>query len=547
MGQSDATIHAGEATAARAYDVIVVGAGFSGLYLIYRLRKLGLSVRVLEAADDIGGTWWWNRYPGARCDVESMQYSYSFSEELQQEWNWTERFSAQPEILKYINFVADKFDLRKDVQLKTRVAAAAFDETSTRWTVTTEAGESFVAPYCIMATGCLSAARLPDIPGIESFGGATYHTGEWPNEPVDLAGKRVAMIGTGSSAIQAIPEIAKQCGALTVFQRTPNFSVPARNHPLGEETIRRWKQDYPALRKRARESTPSGTIYDFATQSALAISDEEREREYSARWSKGGANFMHAYNDIALNLKANETAAEFVRRQIRAIVKDPAVAETLTPRNHPIGTKRICVDTGYFETFNRPNVTLVDLRKTPIETIVPEGVKTTGKTHAFDAIVYATGFDALTGALSKMDIRGRGGRKLSDKWHAGPRHYLGLMSAGFPNLFTVTGPGSPSVLSNVIVSIEQHVEFIVECLAYLGKNGFSRIEAGLEAEDAWVEHVNEAANRTLFPTAASWYMGANIPGKPRVFMPYVGGVHTYRAKCNEIVAKGYEGFILAKA
>lgn len=532
--------------APKSHDVIVVGAGFSGLYLIYRLRKLGLSVRVLETAGDIGGTWWWNRYPGARCDVESMQYSYSFSDELQQEWNWTERFSAQPEILKYIHFVADKFDLRKDVQLNTRVAAATFDENTARWTVKTEAGETFIAPWCIMATGCLSAARLPDIPGVEAFKGATYHTGEWPHEPVDFTGKRVAVIGTGSSAIQAIPEIAKQCASLTVFQRTPNFSVPACNQPLSEETVRSWKENYPALRKRARETTPSGTIYEFATQSALAVSEEEREREFKRRWAMGGANFMHAYNDFALNRQANETAADFVRRQIRAIVKDPAVAETLTPKDHPIGTKRICVDTNYFDTFNRPNVKLVDLRKTPIQTIVAEGVKTSDQTYAFDAIVYATGFDALTGALSKIDIRGKGGQKLTDKWHAGPRHYLGLMSAGFPNLFTVTGPGSPSVLSNVIVSIEQHVEFITDCIAHLEKNGITRIEAELEAEDAWVEHVNEVANRTLYPSAASWYMGANVPGKPRVFMPYIGGVQNYRAKCNEIAAKGYEGFALSK-
>jgi cyclohexanone monooxygenase len=531
-------------TTAKRQEVIVVGAGFAGLYLIYRLRKLGFSVRVLEAAGDIGGTWWWNRYPGARCDVESMQYSYSFSEDVQQEWTWTERFSSQPEILKYINFVADKFDLRKDVQLNTRVASAFYDDANAIWTLTTEAGEIFVTHFCIMATGCLSAARLPEIPGIETFKGATYHTGQWPHEPVDFAGKRVAVIGTGSSAIQAIPEIAKQCRSLTVFQRTPNFSVPARNHPLREETVRNWKENYPALRKRARETTPSGTIYDFATQSALAVSDTVREHEYSSRWAKGGANFMHSFNDLTLNINANETAAEFVRRQIRTIVKDPAVAEALIPKDHPIGTKRICVDTDYFETYNRSNVALVDLRKTPIESIVAEGVKTSERTYPFDDIVYATGFDALTGALSGIDIRGRDGQKLKDKWQAGPRHYLGLMSAGFPNLFTITGPGSPSVLSNVIVSIEQHVEFISDCLAHLRETGVSRIEPRLDAEDAWVDHVNEVANGTLYPTAASWYMGANISGKPRVFMPYIGGVHNYRAKCDDIAAKGYEGFDL---
>ena len=416
-------------------DVIVVGAGFAGLYLAFRLRHLGFSFKVLEAASDIGGTWWWNRYPGARCDVESMQYSYSFSDELQQEWNWTERFSAQPEILQYINFVADKFDLRQHVQLNTRVTSAVFDDEASHWAVTTESGEIFYPRFCIMATGCLSAARRPDIPGMDSFNGETFHTGEWPHEPADFSGKRVGVIGTGSSAIQVIPEIARQCAELYVFQRTPNFSVPARNHPLDEQTIRSWKGDYPALRKRARETTPSGTIYDFAKQSALSVSAEEREREYQARWTKGGANFMHSYNDLALNEEANATAADFVRRQIRAIVKNPQVAEALTPVDHPIGTKRICVDTHYFETFNRPNVTLVNLRKTPIEAVTAAGVRTSEKEYKLDAIIYATGFDALTGALARIDIRGSSGRRLTEKWQHGPRHYLGLMSAGFPNLF----------------------------------------------------------------------------------------------------------------
>jgi cyclohexanone monooxygenase len=524
----------------------VVGAGFAGLYMLHRLRELGLSVRVLEAGDDIGGTWYWNRYPGARCDVESMQYSYSFSEDIQQEWEWTERFATQPEILSYINYVADKLDLRGGIQLNTRVASATFDDDTSRWTVRTEAGEVFSAAFCIMATGCLSAAKLPEVPGISSFQGKTYHTGNWPHEPVDLSGLRVGVIGTGSSAIQAIPELAKMAGNLFVFQRTPNFSVPARNAPLARDYVQSWKSRYQELRKKAREETPTGTIYDFAKKSALEATEEERLTEFEARWIKGGANFMHAYNDLLLNKDANATAAEFVREQIRRTVKNPEIADALMPRDYYIGTKRICVDTDYYETFNRENVTLVNLREAPIEEIVPNGIRTSAGLYELDVLVFATGFDAITGALQKIDIRGVGGRTLAEKWSHGARHYLGLMSAGFPNLFTITGPGSPSVLSNVIVSIEQHVDWIANCLDYMMKRGLGRIEPEQEAEDAWVKHVNDVASSTLYPTANSWYIGANVPGKPRVFLPYIG-VHNYRRKCTDVAAKGYDGFVLASA
>jgi len=526
------------------YDVVVVGAGFAGLYMLYRLRAMGMTARCFEAGGDVGGTWYWNRYPGARCDVESMQYSYSFSEELQQSWCWSERFAPQPEILRYAGHVADRFDLRRDIRFDTRVTAAAYDAAAQRWTVRTDRGDAVSARFCVMATGCLSAGRLPEIEGIDAFQRATYHTGEWPHEGVDFSGRRVGVIGTGSSAIQAIPEIAAQAATLVVFQRTPNYSIPARNTPMTPDYEASWKKSYDELREKARY-TRSGTIYAFSQHSAMAVSAEERAREYAARWEKGGANFMHSFNDLAVNEQSNETAAEFVRDRIRDIVRDPATAEKLVPRDYPIGTKRICIDSGYFETFNRPNVTLVDLRSTPIEAIVPDGVRTSAGHYALDCLVFATGFDAMTGALSRIAITGADGAGLADKWAAGPRTLLGLMTAGFPNLFMVTGPGSPSVLSNMIVSIEQHVDWIAACIGQMRARGLSVIEAERDAEDRWVEHVNDVANTTLYPRAASWYMGANVQGKPRVFMPYIGGVDAYRRRCTEIAQAGYPGFRLS--
>ena len=526
-------------------DAVVVGAGFAGLYMLHRLRGLDLSVRVFEAGEGVGGTWYWNRYPGARCDVESMQYSYSFSEELQREWRWSERFSGQPEILRYANHVADRFDLRRDIRFETRVTAVTWDETAELWTVETDRGDRIAARFCVMATGCLSAARMPDIPGLASFGGDTYHTGHWPHEGVDFTGRRVAVIGTGSSAIQAIPVIAEQAAHVTVFQRTPNFSIPSRNKSMDDEYEALWKSDYTARRLKAR-TMRNGILYDLNPKGAMDVPEEERRREYESRWLAGGTAFMAAFSNLATCADSNQTAAEFVRAQIRSIVRDPAVAEALLPRDYPIGTKRICVDSDYFETFNRDNVTLVDVRKTPIEAVTPTGVRTSdGSDHGADSIVLATGFDAMTGALLKAGIRGRSGLALADKWEAGPRTYLGLMTAGFPNLFLITGPGSPSVLSNMMVSIEQHVDWVTDCVAHMRARGVQTIEATEEAEDAWVAHANEVAFRTLYPQANSWYMGANIPGKPRVFMPYIGGVGVYREKCDEIAAKEYEGFRLS--
>jgi cyclohexanone monooxygenase len=525
-------------------DVAIVGAGFGGMYMLHRLRGLGLSAIVFDVASGVGGTWYWNRYPGARCDVESMQYSYSFSEELQQEWQWSEVFAGQPEILRYANHVADRLDLRRDMRFETRVTSAVFDEAAHRWTVATDRGDVVSARYCVMATGCLSAARLPDFPGMDSFKGKTYHTGHWPHEGVDLSGLRVGVVGTGSSAIQAIPVIATQAAHVTVFQRTPNFSIPSRNRPMPAEYARSWKGVYPAKRAEAR-MTRNGVLANPNDQSAIATQEAERLAVYEKRWESGGTTFMAAFNDLIFSKASNDTAAEFVRSKIRAMVKDPVKAELLAPVNHPIGTKRICVDTNYYLTYNRPNVDLVDVREAPIEAVTPDGLRVGGKDYAFDAIVFATGFDAMTGALTRMGIVGRGGERLADKWEAGPRTYLGLMTAGFPNLFMITGPGSPSVLSNMMVSIEQHVDWVADCLGHLAGRQLDCIEASLPAENDWVQHVNEVADTTLYPSAASWYMGANIPGKPRVFMPYIGGVGTYRQKCDAIAANGYEGFVLA--
>ena len=525
------------------FDAVIVGAGLAGLYMLHRLRGLGFSARVYEAGGGVGGTWYWNRYPGARCDVESMDYSYSFSEELQQEWRWTERYASQPEILRYVEHVADRFDLRRDVRLATRVIAARYDEAANRWTIETDRGDRVSARFCIMATGCLSTAQTPAFKGLDTFAGRWYHTGHWPHEGVDFTGQRVGVIGTGSSAIQSIPLIAAQAASVVVFQRTPNFSVPARNAPLDPDYERSVKSRYPEFRRQARESRV-GFVVATNDKSATAATAEERRREYESRWERGGLGFSAAFVDLLTNKEANDTAAEFFRAKIRTIVKDAAVAEALVPKDYPIGTKRMCVDTDYYATFNRGNVTLVDIRRSPIQTITPHGLRTTDAEYALDSIVFAIGFDAMTGALLAIDIRGRGGCTLQQNWIGGPRAYLGLAMAGFPNLFAITGPGSPSVLSNMIVSIEQHVDWIADCLAHLRAHDLAAIEATAEAEDAWVAHVNEVGNATLYPLANSWYMGANIPGKPRIFMPYVGGVGTYRKKCDEVAANGYEGFRL---
>jgi cyclohexanone monooxygenase len=528
------------------YDAIIVGAGFSGLYMLHRLRGLGFSARVYERGSGVGGTWYWNRYPGARCDVESVQYSYSFSDALQQDWQWTERYAGQPEILRYANHVADRFDLRRDIAFNTSVLAADFDKADNRWRVILDNGSQVSAQHLVMAVGCLSNARLPDFPGLASFRGKVFHTGEWPHEGVDFSGLRVGVVGTGSSAIQSIPVIAEQAKHVTVFQRTPNYSIPARNSPLSDDEKRAWADNYRELRRRAREEMRNGIVSEIPQKGALEDDEDAREATYEFRWERGGLTFMTAYNNLALDKVANDTAADFVRKKIAATVKNAAVAKLLQPTSYPIGTKRICIDTDYFETFNRDNVTLVDIRNAPITEIRPNGIVSGGKEYEADAIVFATGFDAMTGSFARIDIRGRDGLTLKEKWEAGPKTYLGLMVAGFPNMYLITGPGSPSVLSNMMVSIEQHVDWVADCVAYLHERDVACMEATQDAEDRWVAHVNEVAHKTLYPQANSWYMGANIPGKPRVFLPYIGGIPAYRAICNEVAANGYRGFALTR-
>ena len=528
-------------------DVIVVGGGLGGLYTLYRMRGLGLKARAFEAGNGLGGTWFWNRYPGCRCDIESLEYSYSFSPELEQDWHWPDRYGTQPQILEYIEHVADRFDLRKDVTLNTRVLTARYDSEDNLWTITTDKGDSIRASYIVMATGNLSTPRVPDFPGLSSFRGDWYHTGMWPHEGVDFTGQRVAVIGTGSSGVQSIPFIAEQAKHLHVFQRTANFVLPAQNAPMDPERERTHKANYRESRK-AAYSTPFGMAgHPPPTQTALEATPEEREAAYASKWEAGGSiSFLYTYTDLLLDEKANETAAEFVRARIRERVKDPRTAELLCPSDHPIGTKRLILDTNYYEVFNRDNVTLIDARRTPIESITPDGLRTSEASYEFDAIVFATGFDAMTGALREIDIQADIGANIQTKWADGPHTYLGIMMAGFPNLFMVTGPQSPGVKSQMILSIEQHVNFISGCLEYMRSAAYSRIEADQDAEDRWVKYNDEVAHSTLYPRANSWYMGANIPGKPRIFMPYVGGVHTYNTLCNEIVAKGYEGFTFSR-
>ncbi|GEP57520.1 cyclohexanone monooxygenase [Reyranella soli] len=529
-------------------DVAIVGGGLAGLYSIHRLRGMGLKVRAYEAGSGVGGTWFWNRYPGARCDVESLEYSYSFSNELQQEWKWPERYGTQPEILKYINHVADRFDLRRDVQLNTRIVSAHFDSKAGEWILKTDGGEEIRARYCVMAAGNLSTPRVPDFKGLQSFKGKWYHSGLWPHEGVDFTGLRVGVIGTGSSGVQMIPIIAQQAKHLTVFQRTANFSLPARNGPMEPERERSHKAEYPARRAAAADTPFAIAGHAKPTKSALDVSDDERNQSYEAKWQEGGSiSYLYAYTDLLVNKQSNDTASEFVRNKIRSMVKDKRTGELLAPKDHPIGTKRLCLDTNYYETYNRPNVGLVDVRSDPIAQITEAGLRTEGgQTFELDAIVFATGFDAMTGALREIDVRTSDGAILRDHWEGGPLTYLGLMMSGFPNMFVVTGPGSPGVKTQMIASIEQHVDWIADCIGHMRKEGFSRIEPSPQAEMDWVHHVNKVADSTLYPLANSWYMGANIPGKPRVFMPYVGGFDRYKRHCDAVAAKGYEGFELSR-
>ncbi|MFT7648226.1 MAG: cation diffusion facilitator CzcD-associated flavoprotein CzcO/acetyl esterase/lipase [Candidatus Poriferisodalaceae bacterium] len=526
------------------YDVVVVGAGMAGLYSLHKLRELGFSAVALETGDDVGGTWYWNRYPGARCDIPTTDYTYSFDPDLEDEWEWSEKYAAQPEILRYLQHVADKHDLRRDIRFSTRVENAAWDDDTSRWVVRTQDGDVVTGRHYVMATGCLSAPKSPDVDGLERFGGDVYFTSSWPHEGVDFSGKRVGVIGTGSSGIQSIPIIAEQADALTVFQRTANFSVPAGNGPIPAEMTAAVAADRAKYREAAKRSQ-IGVPLPVPTEGATQVSEDERNRRFQEGWD-GGTLFgpFTAFNDIIVNPVSNDYASEFVREKIRAKVNDPEVAETLCPYDFPLATKRMCLDTGYYETFNQPHVTLVDLRKDPIATITETGIDTATSSHTFDAIVFATGFDAMTGAIVNVDITGREGQKLKDNWQDGPETYLGVTTVGFPNLYMVTGPQSPSVLSNMSVSIEQHVEWICDTINHLRESGYNTIEPTATAQAGWVQHNTDWGNITLFPQAKSWYMGSNVPGKPRIFLPYVGGVDTYRQVCDEVVDRDYLGFAL---
>ncbi|WP_280461083.1 flavin-containing monooxygenase [Nocardia carnea] len=525
------------------FDAVVVGAGISGLYAVYKFRRRGMRVHGFESAAGVGGTWYHNRYPGARCDVESIDYSYSFDEELQQEWTWTERFATQEEILRYLDHVADRHDLRSAYDFLTRVTSAVYDEAAGRWTVTTDTGKTVTARFCILATGVLSATNKPDIPGRDSFAGESYHTGEWPHEPVDFTGKRVGVIGTGSSGIQSIPIIAEEADQVVVFQRSPNYSIPAGNRRLTEDVLAEVKANY-AERRRLSRSSSGGTPNSPHPKGALEVGEAERTRIYDEWWQRGGYLFTKAFPDQMVSKAANDTAREYVEAKIRDMVEDPEIADQLIPTDHPIGTKRIVTDTGYFQTYNRDNVTLVNLRRTPITEITESGVRTGENSYDLDILIFATGFDAMTGSLSRIDIRGRDGRELTAEWSAGPRTYLGLAVDGFPNMFIISGPGSPSVLANMVLMAEQHVDWIAECLDHLDAHEIATIEATREAADDWVAECNAKAAGTLFPTANSWYLGSNIPGKPRVFMPYIGGFGNYNTLCADVAAAGYKGFAL---
>jgi cyclohexanone monooxygenase len=526
-------------------DAIIIGAGFAGMYALHELRRRGFDARAFEKAADVGGVWNWNRYPVARCDVESMQYSYSFSEELQQEWKWSERYSAQPEILKYAKHVADRFDLRRDIRFNTAVVRAAYDEKQGVWEVETDKGERLVARFLIAASGCLSVPKAPEIEGLQDFAGKVYYTSTWPQEGVDFSGQRVGLIGTGSSGVQTISVLADQARQLTVFQRTANYCVPARNGPLTPDTEARWKADYKQLREQIRQSRRGWiTLDDEGGGKGAVVSEDERQKRFNERWEAGGFAFLTAFDDVLVDPSVNKSASEFVASKIRGVVKDETTARFLTPSDHPLGTKRMVVETGYYEVYNRVNVKLVNLKTEEIVKITGNGIATSKGSYEFDSLVFSTGFDAMTGALLKMEIFGKDGLSLREKWSSGPTNYLGLMVSGFPNLFMITGPGSPSVLSNMLTAIEQHVEWISRCISHLCEAGISSIEASPRAEDDWVRHVNEVADSMLYRYSNSWYMGSNVKGKPTVFMPYAGGADVYRRKCEAVEAAGYKGFEL---
>ncbi len=527
------------------FDAVIIGAGIAGLYLLHRLRNLGCSVCILEAGSDVGGTWYWNRYPGARFDSESYSYGYAFSQELLDEWNWSEHFSGQPETLRYLQHVAEKFDLRRDIAFNTRVSSAHYDDLRRDWVVKDEHGGARRARFMITAIGGLSDPYIPDITGYASFSGMSWHTARWPHEPVDLSEKRVAVIGAGATAVQLITEISKNIGHLTVFQRTANYCKPLRNGPIDAETQARIHAAYPDIFKKCRESF-GAFMHEFDPRSAFDVDDEERQAIYEKLWSEPGFAFWFSnFNDIMRDRAANETVAEFVRAKIRERVNDPKVAALLTPTDHAFGTKRVPLESGYFEAYNRENVVLVDLRATPIKEITATGITTSDASYAFDVIILATGFDAATGAHNRIDIRGENGFSLKDKWSSAPQTLLGMQSVGFPNMFIVGGgPQNAASFCNVPRCLEQNVEWVSDTIRYMREHNLTRIAATPEAEAAWAEHVDETVSETLIPETDSWFMGANIPGKKRGFLLYAGGLPTFRQKCDEVAAQGYVGFNL---
>jgi len=522
------------------FDAIIIGAGVTGLYQLYRLRELGLSVRVFEDGSGVGGTWYWNRYPGCRFDSESYTYGYSFSEELLQEWDWKEHFSGQPENERYLNYVADKFDMRRDIQFDACVSSAVYDEREGRWHVETEDGRRAQAQFLITAVGILSARYVPDFAGIDSFKGNWCHTSRWPKEGMNLAGKRVGVIGTGATAVQLIPEIAKEVAHLTIFQRTANYCVPLRNGPIDPDWHREIKASYPEIFQKCSE-TPGSFIHELDPRSALEVSAEERLAQYERLWAEPGfKKWMANFRDILVPGEANESYGEFVRNKIRERVKDPVVAEMLVPKDHPFGSKRLPCESGYYEVYNQDNVLLVDVREAPIERITPKGVKTSDAEYELDVIIYATGYDAVTGSLTRIDIRGEGGQTIEDKFAEGIRTYMGVQSAGFPNLFTVNASGS----GNYTRGAESIVDWVTECISYMREKDYARISANPQAEEAWIEYVAKTAAGTLRMMANSWFIGANIPGKARVVLTQPDSAPVYRARRVEVAANGYEGFTL---
>ena len=521
-------------------DAVVVGAGFTGLYMLLRLRDCGFSARGFDVASGVGGTWYWNRYPGARCDIESMQYSYQFSEELQQETRWKDRYASQPEILAYIERVAERFDLTRDITFETRIETATFEESSHLWIIETDSGETIRCRYFILGVGCLSSPIRPKFEFEDEFKGDIYQTSLWPKESVDFTGKRVGIIGTGSSCIQSMPLIAKEAEHLYVYQRTPNFVVPAQNRKLSDKEVAAIKSDYKGFRAKAYAG-PNAFLFPRHDQSVFELSVEERRMRFDEQWEIGGLPFLGAFNDVLLNEKSNKEVADYWRSRIDDVVEDPVIADLLTPGEY-FGCKRLCAGTDYYEAYNRHNVTLVDVSKSGIDCLTPTGLRAEGKDYDLDAIIYATGFDAMTGSVTRIKITGTGGRRIQDKWVDGPHNYLGLSISGFPNMFNMVSAGSPSVLATMVTCAEQHGDWVADCLQYMRKHNYTCIDATPEAEADWMTEVNRAADLSLRSKCDSWYIGANVEGKARSFAPYIGGWPTYVEKCKSVAAKSYEGF-----